>query len=256
MLAPAYRALLLLCATSSCYSGPGLADGDLPQRAHGVASPRTARPAAGGDVCAPGTFVLGPDLTNARDLGGTPLGPSKIVACGDVFRGPPLSVSAAGCAEVAKLGLRTVIDLRTESERQYAPDADCVDAARVLAPMPVPYSVSANDYLNDLHETTAIAAAFHAFGDASAYPIYFHCTFGRDRTGIVGALLLLALGASRQTVLNEYLLSEPFVGAYPDSLGAVLDEVEQRGGVEAVLHEAGIGDADLAALGEHAIANQ
>ncbi|HYQ16543.1 MAG TPA: tyrosine-protein phosphatase, partial [Polyangiaceae bacterium] len=172
--------------------------------------------------CEPNQAVLTSEMSNARDLGGTPLTDGRHVACGAVYRGPPLRLSDSGCAEASRLGLRTLIDLRVDGERSSSPDAACVDAERVFAPLPIPYGVSPTDYLNDLHETPSIAAIFHAFGDPSAYPIYFHCTYGRDRTGIVGALLLLALGASREVVMQEYLLSQPNVGAYPDSLNAVL----------------------------------
>ena len=135
-----------------------------------------------------------------------------------------------------------------EDERLATPDADCVGARRVFAPMPIPYGLGPTDYLNDLHATASIAIAFHTFGDPDAYPVYFHCTFGRDRTGVVGTLLLLTLGATRDTVMAEYLLSEPNVGAYPDSLDAVLDEIEQRGGAETVLRDVGITSAELAVM--------
>jgi protein-tyrosine phosphatase len=205
--------------------------------------------AAGGTApCAPGRFVLADDLLNARDLGGTPLAPRGAVACGAVYRGPPLALSARGCTDAQRLSLRTVLDLRTESERLGIADDACVSAKRVYASLPVPYGLAPADYLADLHETASLALVFHTFGDPAAYPIYFHCTYGRDRTGIVAALLLLLLGATRATVMQEYQLSEPSVGAYPLSLDAVLDEVEQRGGVEAVLSGLGITDQELAVM--------
>lgn len=206
--------------------------------------------------CAPGRFVLLGELSNARDLGGTPLSPDGAVACGAVYRGPPLVLSSQGCTAAAGLGIRTVVDLRTESERLSTPDAACLNAARVFAPLPVPYGLGPSDYLADLHETASLAEVFHAFGDPTAYPIYFHCTFGRDRTGIVGALLLLALGATRSAVMQEYLLSQASVGAYPTSLDAVLDEVEQRGGAEAVLKSLGISNEELAVMRATAAASE
>ena len=203
--------------------------------------------------CKPNQTVLSGYVTNARDLGGTPLSTGESVACGAIYRGAPVRVADVGCTEVAKLGLRTLIDLRVEGERTSTPDSDCVDAARVFAPLPIPYGLSAADYLNDLHATESIATIFHTFGDPDAYPIYFHCTFGRDRTGVVGALLLQALGATRSVVMEEYLLSRPNVGAYPDALDAVLDEIAQRGGAEAVLKSIGITDAELAVMRSHAV---
>jgi hypothetical protein len=65
--------------------------------------------------------------------------------------------------------------------------------------------------------------------------------------------LLLALGASEAAVMDEYLLSKPNVGAYPDALAAVLDEVRQRGGAEAVLRELGISSAELAVMRQRAL---
>jgi len=265
MHASTYRLLALALATASCSSEPRLAapqDSTRPGTARDLARPELVDAAAATadgaawittpGACQPHQPVLTGAVTNARDLGGTPLAGGAAVACNTLYRGQPLTLSADGCVVAARLGMRTVLDLRTEGERNGSPDAACVEANLVFAPLPVPYGLAATDYLNVLHETASIAVAFHTFGDPAAYPIYFHCTLGRDRTGIVSALLLLALGASRATVMEEYLLSEPNVGAYPESLNAVLDETEQRGGVENVLRDVGISDVELAVLREKA----
>jgi len=203
--------------------------------------------------CQAGRFVLVDQVRNARDMGGTPLPPDGAMSCGAVYRGPPLSLSDAGCAAAGELGIRTLIDLRTESERLGTPDAACLSAERVYAPLPIPYGLGPADYLADLHEMASMALVFHTFGDPAAYPIYFHCTFGRDRTGVVGALLLLTLGASREAVMQEYMLSQANVGAYPSALEAVLDDVEQRGGAEAVLKSMGITDEEIAVIRAHVL---
>lgn len=285
------RAVLIACATAGCYPGVSPDESQGTGRVHepwvpefaragssagGASAGGSAGPSAAGSAgvgnptgasagtgsagapvteplgCAPGRFVLLDHVTNARDMGGTPLLPEGSMSCGAVYRGPPLSLSPDGCSAASKLRLRTLIDLRTDSERGSNPDAACVDAKRVFAPLPIPYGLGPTDYLNDLHETASMALVFHTFGDPAAYPIYFHCTFGRDRTGIVGALLLLTLGASRAAVMQEYMLSQPNVGAYPTALNAVLDEVEQRGGIEAVLKSLGISDEELAVIRAHA----
>jgi protein tyrosine phosphatase (PTP) superfamily phosphohydrolase (DUF442 family) len=178
---------------------------------------------------------------------------SKRVAYGALFRGPPLQLSPVGCEEFATLGIRTVIDLRVASE--LTPPPACVtDRARVvLAPLPVPYNVSPADYIAILDETSSIAKAFRAVGDASAYPLYAHCTWGRDRTGVFFALILLALDVSRDEILREYLLSREIVGAYPSSLEAALDEIERRGGIAAYLASAGVTRAEIAALRDRAL---
>jgi protein-tyrosine phosphatase len=208
--------------------------------------------AAPTDTCRPHRPVLQPEVVNARDLGGTPLVLGN-VGCGSVFRGPPLAVSDSGCAEANALGIRTIIDLRIESERLAKPDSACIDATRVYAPLPIPYGLSAEDYLADFNEVASIAKVFHTFGDPERYPVYFHCTWGRDRTGVVGALLLSALGATRADVMVEYLLSEPNVGAYPDALDAVLDDIQARGGAEDVLRYIGISKEEIAVMRERMV---
>jgi hypothetical protein len=131
----------------------------------------------------------------------------------------------------------------------------CVtERARVVrAPLPVPYNVSSADYIAILDESSSIAEAFRVLGDASAYPLYAHCTWGRDRTGVLFALILRALNVSREEILKEYLLSRETVGAYPPSLEAALDEIERRGGIGAYLGDAGVGEELIAALSEHVL---
>ncbi len=211
----------------------------------GSAQPTPEEPVAS---CPDSPWVLAPHLRNARDVGGTPLERGGSVACGAVFRGPPLTLTTAGCEQARALGLRTVIDLRVDSERVSRPDATCTGADFLPAPLPIPYGLSASDYLADLHATASIVAVFHAFGDPARYPIYFHCTWGRDRTGVVAAVLLLTLGVSPEDVMAEYLLSQAVVGAYPSALQAVLDEIESLGGPDAFLAGIGISEEEIAVI--------
>jgi protein-tyrosine phosphatase len=216
--------------------------------------PSCAPASADAGTCERSQPVLTCDITNGRDLGGVPLS-SGTVACGALLRGPPLAnLTKAGCDEAARLGLRTIIDLREPDERSLKPDDACVKATRVLAPLPIPYGVSPTDYLHDFDTKDSMALIFRTLGNADAYPIYFHCTWGRDRTGVVAAAVLLAVGASRAEIMREYLLSKDTVGAYPESLTAVLDEIEHRGGIDAALRASGVTDADLAGLRARAVA--
>ena len=210
-------------------------------------------PSVGGaSSCPPGQWVLSDQVTNARDLGGVPLSPGLSSACGRLFRGGPLAnLTPMGCEAFHRLGIRTVIDLRTDSERMAVPDASCVIAQSTVlwAPLPIPYSLSPAQYIADLNTYSSIRLAFESLGDAAAYPIYFHCTYGRDRTGVLAAVILLALGASHEDVLSEYQLTA-LSGLYvpPDSLSAVLDDIESRGGIQAYLDAAGVPRAMLAVL--------
>jgi protein-tyrosine phosphatase len=203
-------------------------------------------------TCPQHPWVLVPDLVNARDVGGTPLSQGGSVACGSIFRGPPLALTSVGCERARALRLRTVIDLRVDSERSSLPDSTCTEADFVSAPLPIPYGLAAADYLADLN-ADAIATVFHTVGDPERYPIYIHCTWGRDRTGVVAALLLLTLGVSPREVMAEYLLSQPTVGAYPDALQAVLDELEAQGGPESFLTSIGISPQEIAVIRSHTV---
>ncbi len=204
--------------------------------------------------CERGVAVLAGAVVNARDLGGIPLAAEASSSCGELFRGPPLAnLTAAGCQQVAELGVRTVIDLRVASERATKPTAACVAGQATLleAPLPIPYNVSARDYIVDMNTASSIASVFHALGDAASYPVYFHCTWGRDRTGVVASLILSALGASRADILRDYTLSQATVGAYPSSLEGMLDELERQGGIEVFLATLGISEAELGTLRAH-----
>ena len=208
--------------------------------------------AGGAGQCVPGRRVLVDEVVNARDLGGTPLADGNTVACNELFRAAaPASLSPAGCAEFADLGINTVIDLRVEAEIASVPHSACVSeqATIIHAPMPVPYDVSPEDYIADLDAVDSVAASFAVLGDESAYPVYFHCTYGRDRSGVLAALVLLALGAQRDAIMTEYeLTAVAGLSAFPASLEAVLDEIDRRGGVQAVLQAAGVTQNEIDVL--------
>ena len=187
--------------------------------------------------------VLVGQVENARDLGGIAVASGGHVKPHRLFRGPPLTgLSQKGCAEVGKLGLHSVIDLRVDSEVSLQPDQACAleKAPLVAAPLPVPYNVSAADYIAVLDAHDSIAKVFEVLGDETRYPVYFHCTWGRDRTGILAAVILLALGADQDAIMEDYLESRRTVGAYPGSLEAALDEITRRGGIDAYLMASGV----------------
>ena len=211
--------------------------------------------AGGNGSCAPSTVVLADDgIQNARDLGGIPLSGGRTVKCGMLFRGPPLTLTADGCDSYEDLGVRVLVDLRQEHERAGRPDATCTteDAIVIAAPLPIPYQVSGENYIADLNTLDSMALIFHALGTEAGYPMYFHCTWGRDRTAVVAAVILTALGASREAIMADYVISAETVGAFPTSLAATLDELERRGGVEGYYGELGVTADELAFLRDHA----
>jgi hypothetical protein len=205
-----------------------------------------------GDAMACPLRILESKVTNARDIGGRPLSGGKVTPCRSFFRGGDLGgLDSAGCAELGRIGIKTVVDLREPEVQQSQPPPACVtaQAARVLAPMPKLLPDTPENYLALFQETAAVAKVFSVLGNTGSYPVYVHCIIGRDRASFVSALVLLAVGASRETVLAEFKLSaDAGVPVKPECMEAVLDEVERRGGIDAYLASAGVSTAALDVL--------
>ena len=115
--------------------------------------------------------------------------------------------------------MRTVFDLRGDVERDEfpgpVPSRHVPISGRpvgVIAPPP-PAEMSAADgeqMLRDMyvgileHSAANVAVVLRGLADPDAVPAVFHCHGGKDRTGVVAAVLLLALGVDRETVLDDY----------------------------------------------------
>lgn len=193
---------------------------------------------------------------NLRDLGGISLARGRRMRQGILLRSGQLSgLDAERDMAVAALGIRTVVDLRTADERQWAPDrlpsgarlfvADVLRDKPGVAPSRLKALLSdpagAQKVLGDgkaeelFAETyrqmvlsPGAAAACRAFletaADPKARPVLFHCTAGKDRTGWAAALLLLIAGASRESVRAEFLAVNPAVrAAYASHVRGFLD---------------------------------
>jgi protein-tyrosine phosphatase len=179
------------------------------------------------------------------------LADGQTVACGRISRGSALSsLSPEGCNQFAATGIKTVIDIRSVEEQASLP-TDCVvrQSKLISAPLPTPYNVSPADYLAILYTGSSMRLIFAVLADANAYPVYYTCLYGRDRTGVLTAVILSALGASRQTIQAEYALTrEAGFGSYPESLNAVLDEIDRIGGIAAYFRAVGIPDEQVQAM--------
>jgi len=156
---------------------------------------------------------------NLRDLGGVRTVDGHKVRVGWAFRSDNLAQLPPERATVPEdLAIRTVIDFRSDSEGKLtgpfrAPSgvanyhhipllADIV--ARVNAEE-VPTGFLAKMYREMLQESgEAIRKVFAVLADPSAYPLAVYCVFGKDRTGVVSALLKGVLGVSREEIVADY----------------------------------------------------
>ncbi len=196
--------------------------------------------------------MLTEDVTNARDIGNWPLTDGKTVTCRRIMRGGTLiRLSETGCAEFVELEIRTIIDVREASVQASSPPPACASdvAAQVLAPMPKILPDTPENYLALMDQGEAVQKIFETLGKAESYPVYLHCEIGRDRTNFIVALILLALGADKETVVEEFELSEAAgVAVKPECIEAVVDEVERRGGIESVLQAFGVSESEIEIL--------
>ncbi|KOU17669.1 tyrosine-protein phosphatase [Streptomyces sp. WM6368] len=162
-------------------------------------------------------------LHNFRDLGGYRAADGRTVRWGTVYRADSLGkLSGADWERFLGLGIGTVIDLRYPWEiaaKGRVPEAERFHYVN-LSIEHRPYDQAEIDpdldpwrYLADrFAEVTEdgaeeIRQALEVIAQASG-PIVFHCTSGKDRTGLIGAFVLTLLGVERADVLADFALTE------------------------------------------------
>lgn len=193
--------------------------------------------------------------TNFRDIGGYIGLDGRRVRWRRIFRSDHLGgLTAADSALLAKHQLRRVFDLRGRQERKAAP---CVLPQAEVHSLAIEPSLFVR--LMQRHqagETIDVSIAMHTMQQtycgfildntasyrnlfehllASDAPLVFHCTAGKDRTGMAAALILHALGVSRQDVMQDYLLTNQFLKVrhadtpgVPDDVLALLNAVREE----------------------------
>jgi protein-tyrosine phosphatase len=180
--------------------------------------------------------------SNFRDLGGYRTADGRRVRRGAVFRSAHLgTLTAADCAAVGKLGVRTIVDLRGVNEAAETPHRLNGVACRIVGAHIEPgigdkirraiEDGSASpflmmQYLTDHYRdyprrcTPGFRTLFATLSDGRHRPLIFHCTAGKDRTGFASALLLTLLGVPWDTVMEDYLRTNELwighVGRYPE----------------------------------------
>lgn len=167
---------------------------------------------------------------NVRDLGGLPAGDGRLTRHGVIFRADGLArLTENDVQTLAALGLKTIIDLRYDEERERAPDrvpasappaflhrgflpqgtlelfeainVRGVDADTAFAIMRDNYARIPFEHVAELRDV------MHHLLEPERAPHLIHCTSGKDRTGIAVAFILLASGVAVDDVLEDYLLS-------------------------------------------------
>lgn len=189
-------------------------------------------------------------LVNGRDLGGLPLVGGGETPEGVLYRSErPDRLEGRGWQQLRDLGVRTVVDLRLPAELEQDPvrvpgdlaarhaDLDGLENRAFwadywengLSGTPLYYL----PHLAAMPERTA--AALEAVVTAPPGGVLFHCAGGRDRTGLLAAVLLTAVVVEREAVVADYLESI----ATADALAAAVGRVNPNDAVEALLTSRG-----------------
>ena len=158
---------------------------------------------------------------NLRDLGGYPAANGRRTRWRTLFRADGLHRSTPGDEATMRLGWRTVLDLRTLAERDlgaFAGDGIDVLHLPVLRETWDALQQDGSDdaiafltarYLDMAEQGAgAIATAFEVLASPTRLPAVFHCSAGKDRTGVVAALVLATIGVHDDDIAVDYALSE------------------------------------------------
>ena len=194
-------------------------------------------------------------VSNARDLGGikTKYG---TVQSGRLLRSGHLSIASANDVQsLEKLGLKRIIDLRTTTEISNHPDVEIpnVDCVNISIMSATTFGIS-YETLNGAEIAVKLQAGIERMINRGETPIdhmrilykmfvsnefshigygnflktlannpvdgatLWHCTGGKDRCGTCTALLLHCLGADRQQIMEDYLLTNKQVLSHAESI--------------------------------------
>lgn len=178
----------------------------------------------------PAATPLLPSLPNFRDLGGIPGAEGRALRRGLLFRGPvPRDLPPEDLARLEALRPGVIIDLRGVAEAAERPSElppalpirrapqpieprTRIHLARVRGDAPVTHDhaheAMVRSYRSFVEDTPDLfaAAVREALGAAAeGVPAIFHCTAGKDRTGLTAALILALTGASMAAITADYL---------------------------------------------------
>jgi protein-tyrosine phosphatase len=172
------------------------------------------------------------DQPNFRDLGGLPTKDGRYVKWGTIYRSGKLSdLKKAELTYFSKLGIRTIVDLRNNIEIAKDPDrypkgvnyiqislsdkeGKAYSRLKQMVLKEGYRRTKARDLFVDVMKSFADTLARDVkpvfdfmLSDKEDIPMLYHCTGGKDRTGYVTAMILLALDVDRKTIIDDYLMS-------------------------------------------------
>jgi protein-tyrosine phosphatase len=223
-------------------------------------------------------IVLG-GVCNLRDLGGYPVEGGNSTRWRQILRSDSLhDLNDSGIEALIDAGLVSVVDLRDASELERQPNPFHAHRAVNYSHIPLFAHLDLKEHLvgmggvDDIllglyrevltRRRPALSEALAAIANAEPGTVLFHCTVGKDRTGVLAALVLAAVGvtpaaivadyalsAARITRIRERMLAEfsaggadvktflPLFSSEPSTMRGMLDFLENTyGSIDAYLH--------------------
>jgi protein-tyrosine phosphatase len=166
-------------------------------------------------------------LFNYRDLGGHPV-PGGRLRTGLLFR----SNAVVGLPNevAARLGLRTALDLREPGEKSAEPptagSAQVHEVELIQADPTVPHNLRPFTFWLAEQRGHLLADAVRVLAH-EPMPTVMFCSSGKDRTGVLAAIVQLALGVAEHAVVDDYAQTEKLMP--PDYLALALERSRRAG---------------------------
>ncbi|MCD7972065.1 MAG: tyrosine-protein phosphatase [Candidatus Azobacteroides sp.] len=172
---------------------------------------------------------------NFRDMGGIRTADGRYTKWGKIFRSDDLqNLSSKDLHYLASIPLITIVDFRSAQEIEQAPDKLPSSVKNHVAYSITPGNLSATsiaDFKNITAEQTnslmmemnkafvtdpesieQYKKFFALLQQESNIPLLFHCSAGKDRTGMAAALFLISLGVDEDAIIEDYVTSNTYLG--------------------------------------------
>lgn len=158
---------------------------------------------------------------NFRDLGGLPTTDDRRTRAGRLFRGDALHrLTNPDLDILSELRIATLIDLRSDSELEKSGPSPLLERGTRHLHLPLfssdtsPEAIDPALTLGDLYVrmlergTDRIRMIFQILANGRNLPTVVHCAAGKDRTGVVTALILRSIGVADITIVEDYALTD------------------------------------------------
>ena len=178
-----------------------------------------------------------PDCRNVRDLGGLPTGDGGRIRANALIRSDSLDrLTPSGVKALHNAGVRRILDLRSAPEAAARPTPFADDPIYRLVPLIDPRreperdpeaerTLAATYRGSVLRNARQIVAGIATIADAPAGAVLVHCAAGKDRTGMVVALVLSVAGIPAEVIAEDYAYTaECLRDQYRVALAALSDE--------------------------------